>query len=396
MICKHCGTQISDQAKFCPKCGCPVSVAVQQPQKKKHGVIIAAAILVFVMILGISGTAVYIHMSSRVEDKTELAEAEQKISGDEEDERDVRTELEETDESNEAETAQSTEQAVEPEETKEFETEPEVTYSETEPDYILPDSNIRFLGWNDVIGLSSGDLRLARNEIYARHGRRFNSEDLQNYFNSKSWYQGTIAPEDFREDLFNEYEKENISYLTQMEETAALSVAPSKKIIDQYPMYDNGCSKLAFTLKGGTLQDCGEYYQIDATYEDRIEVPQSLQQGESIQIVVNELTGESHTYVLDGYILYRDGVTPEFEFRGGSSDSAEAMCEVLYYGMSEDIAYKPVHEGKLYIKKNATSEIAIDQKVETITFQKLNYDSWYNAVYFDPKGYVTRLVFEGD
>jgi hypothetical protein len=30
--------------------------------------------------------------------------------------------------------------------------------------------------------------RLARNEIYARYGRVFRDEALQEYFNSKSWY----------------------------------------------------------------------------------------------------------------------------------------------------------------------------------------------------------------
>ena len=45
-------------------------------------------------------------------------------------------------------------------------------------------------------GLSKADLRLARNEILARHGRIFNSDDLKTYFEGKSWYSGTVAPED--------------------------------------------------------------------------------------------------------------------------------------------------------------------------------------------------------
>lgn len=57
-------------------------------------------------------------------------------------------------------------------------------------EYIFEDSNSRYLTNSDLYGLSSEELRYARNEIYARHGRRFKDEQLQSYFNSKSWYQG--------------------------------------------------------------------------------------------------------------------------------------------------------------------------------------------------------------
>ena len=36
--------------------------------------------------------------------------------------------------------------------------------------------------------LSSGELELMRNEIYARHGWIFNRRDLRNYFESQPWY----------------------------------------------------------------------------------------------------------------------------------------------------------------------------------------------------------------
>ena len=37
-------------------------------------------------------------------------------------------------------------------------------------DYILPDSSSRILSDSEVSGLSKEELRLARNEIFARHG----------------------------------------------------------------------------------------------------------------------------------------------------------------------------------------------------------------------------------
>lgn len=83
--------------------------------------------------------------------------------------------------------------------------------------YIIADSNIRYLSNSDVENLSLKKINYAKNEIYARRGRRFLSTELQQYFDSKSWYSGTIAPEDFDESVFNEYEKTNARFLSDVE-----------------------------------------------------------------------------------------------------------------------------------------------------------------------------------
>ncbi len=55
-------------------------------------------------------------------------------------------------------------------------------------DMIIPNSNTKVLTEADLSGLSLAQLRIARNEIYARHGRQFQDEFLTEWFNSKSWY----------------------------------------------------------------------------------------------------------------------------------------------------------------------------------------------------------------
>lgn len=54
---------------------------------------------------------------------------------------------------------------------------------EEEAEYILPESASRLLTEADLENLTQEDLRIARNEIYARHGRKFLDEGLQEYFN---------------------------------------------------------------------------------------------------------------------------------------------------------------------------------------------------------------------
>ena len=84
-------------------------------------------------------------------------------------------------------------------------------------DYILPQSSSQVLTNSDISGLSLQQLNYAKNEIYARHGRKFDSPELQNYFNSKSWYHGTVNPSDFNNSMLSDVEKKNAEFLSNAE-----------------------------------------------------------------------------------------------------------------------------------------------------------------------------------
>lgn len=81
-------------------------------------------------------------------------------------------------------------------------------------EYILPDSDKKVLGEEDTANLSKDQLRLARNEIYARHGYVFKSADLQKYFSSKSWYHTDAT----YNGSLSEVEKENVKFLKARED----------------------------------------------------------------------------------------------------------------------------------------------------------------------------------
>lgn len=84
-------------------------------------------------------------------------------------------------------------------------------------DYIFPNSSFELLTDADVYGMTAQEVNYAKNEIYARNGRRFNSEELQAYFDAKLWYYGYIEPEDFTESMLSEVEKENVTFLAKVE-----------------------------------------------------------------------------------------------------------------------------------------------------------------------------------
>jgi hypothetical protein len=96
--------------------------------------------------------------------------------------------------------------------------EEEDTEVETNSGYVFPDSDKKLLTQADLSGLSAQECKIARNEIYARHGRKFKDAELQAYFDALDWYEGTIDPDDFDESLLNDIEIANKNLIVAYEE----------------------------------------------------------------------------------------------------------------------------------------------------------------------------------
>lgn len=75
-----------------------------------------------------------------------------------------------------------------------------------------PEGSTRYLTESDINGKSDWDLRIMRNEIFARHGRKFKNAELRNYFMNQTWY----SPQ-FDEVSLTETEKRNVEFLKNYE-----------------------------------------------------------------------------------------------------------------------------------------------------------------------------------
>ena len=73
----------------------------------------------------------------------------------------------------------------------------------------------RYATTGDLAGYDTGQLRVLRNSIYARHGRIFRDANLRSYFNSQPWYNG------YRQEIpaseLNQYEQYNIQFIQSRE-----------------------------------------------------------------------------------------------------------------------------------------------------------------------------------
>ena len=74
--------------------------------------------------------------------------------------------------------------------------------------------------------MSKSELRLARNSIYARHGRIFSSPDLIRYFNAKEWYE---ADSTFVDSMLTQEEKDTVLVIQKWERCTSVLW---KKMVD--------------------------------------------------------------------------------------------------------------------------------------------------------------------
>jgi hypothetical protein len=86
--------------------------------------------------------------------------------------------------------------------------------SATSSDYVISDSSTRVIAEAELINLTPWQLKVARNEIYARHGRSFADKDLQCYFAKKSWYK---VDTNFNSSILSSTENKNIATIQAYE-----------------------------------------------------------------------------------------------------------------------------------------------------------------------------------
>ncbi|MGP1489151.1 MAG: YARHG domain-containing protein [Peptoanaerobacter stomatis] len=147
--------------------------------------------------------------------------------------------------------------------------------------------------------MSSEELRIARNEIFARYGRMFNDVELQNYFNKCSWYEPLIKPENFNENQLNEYEKANIQLIKQHEKAAnsrsesiyfaGIYTDGNGIYIDMQQYSSPG--QTVYGLNAGYIEILGDKIQL---YENRTNIYMSEDGSLQIQVKENSivLTGK--------------------------------------------------------------------------------------------------------
>lgn len=241
MYCKKCGKALRPTDRFCQGCGTPIPVqstnlngqpyggSQRQSGSKWHsgkgmgeptenrgifmgvliglGVVLIAVLIVLIVVLikdpKSSGEA-----GVSDQQMEEMVDAEE------------RTKDSMASESAEEVSEESMEEAEDSQQTQDSVSMGRLT-GEKSTGFLFADSDSRYLDRSELENLSKEELSYARNEIYARRGRMFNSEELQAYFDSQDWYVPLYSPEDFDslggDNVLNEYELANKNLIVEVE-----------------------------------------------------------------------------------------------------------------------------------------------------------------------------------
>ena len=252
MFCFKCGSQQPDDAKYCSSCGTallragdsatsrddlaqaatetnpttsPATAKTRTPSTK-YIIIIVAAIVVAVLL----GVIIFNVVSALQSNDTSATSTESAQTAP----------ANETGQTGDAPTATSKDQdgsersgantASQKDSSKDdiptTEATPEEVAAQGEDRWVEENESIpagmdeRYLRKPKIENLDTFTLYLARNEILARHGRKFKNQDLRDYFNSRTWYKPKYSPEEFDSKHMgelNEYEKANIDIILEVE-----------------------------------------------------------------------------------------------------------------------------------------------------------------------------------
>lgn len=96
---------------------------------------------------------------------------------------------------------------------------PQVTDPFSDPDgYILP-TDSQYITEADLYPFSEEEVKLIRNEIYARHGYSFTMDKFRDYFSTKNWYveNPNVNVNTFGTQHMNQYERANVDTIKTYE-----------------------------------------------------------------------------------------------------------------------------------------------------------------------------------
>lgn len=222
----------------------------------------------------------------------------------------------------------------------------EIKENQNDTDYILPRSDQRFVLDTELNRLSKDDLRIARNEIYARHGYCFKNKDLDKYFSNKDWYVANFKHPEYIDSLMNIYEKYNIQAIVAKEN--------GEKYDGEYFSYFDGYEDISDDVEdtfNGTIDlyymeyFLGTYYDYDS--DKKIKVTTDHFGKYPYRILKMDYDIILDTVEIAIVIYYEDVIIAEIEY---NNDEIKTMYYDMYGNpaMEDGYVMEPIWYNKIW------------------------------------------------
>lgn len=269
-FCTNCGAEIPEGCAFCISCGAPADGSMSQPgldstaqnyaipsealdnnyqapQKSSSKGPVIAAVIVLVIVLGLGsvvglnyfgvlGDQPFLRFLPKQEQaKEDSSDEEEEEKAEEESSKDKKDDDEDSDSERKSSEDEDDDEDRKSNEDKDDESDDKSSSNSNSSsnnsgnassgtnessDFILPDSSTRTYSTSELSDLTDWELYIARNEIYARHGRGFSNQDLRDYFSQQSWYTELYTPEYFDSNIsLNSVEQQNVETILALEQS---------------------------------------------------------------------------------------------------------------------------------------------------------------------------------
>lgn len=174
--------------------------------------------------------------------------------------------------------------------------------------YIVEGSDTRSLTPTEINSMDANTKQMAINEIYARHGRLFDTPEIQAYFNSKSWYKGTIPASQFDESVFNDYERMNIKLLTGEVSAENQSGSTNYYFPGEYRCTIDQFTEISLQISLGSDPGIDDFLEGDVVGGGRALKTEYFPDGVNSETDMTEFTIVKSSGI-NNYVLTADGVS---------------------------------------------------------------------------------------
>lgn len=291
--------------------------------------------------------------------------------------------------------------------------------------YFMPEAFVRPLNQTDTMALSESELKLLRNQFYAVYGQSFADTHLSDYFSRQPWYLPNSDAGEISEDDFPALWRRNLEFVRTREASHSEEQASEyRKAYGTLPdmpyrelLTTDSELLVRFSANPKDAEDRGICYLAQGSLSLPVTLkPQEYEavkkDGKSVEICINEITGETETIQDTDNPDYGDCLLGDTHYFL-SYNAMTGLYEL--WQNSADTLFKPVYEGEIAVLKGAEEEwygyfdLMKDESGKSVpgAFRPIRYDqaaedsSDYtdycgNQPVFDEKGYLKALYIFGD
>lgn len=207
--------------------------------------------------------------------------------------------------------------------------------------YKIPVSSISTINEFALLNFTDNELWIARNEIYARHGKIFQNEYLNRYFNACSWYQPEEGKTDVNDRELNEVEIANIKTILLAEKAYATKHSYPKKCMtgEEYDLplegemtscrvsyrttTEENWEHTSILTIDGVEYNLDDYVKLDTPVQDVFYITDIVEYADGLEIAILDdgasADSVTHFFIFEGKLKYI-GAVEGFPFRDHSDD----------------------------------------------------------------------------